>query len=125
MKKSGEDYLETVLQLDEEHGKVRTTDVANRLGVSKPSVNRAMKVLAADGYIEQETYGDIHLTEKGRLKAAQVYFRHKTLTSFFIDVLGVDAVTAEEDACLIEHDISSVTMERLASFLREYLQTDT
>ena len=53
MKKSGEDYLETVLQLDEEHGKVRTTDVANRLGVSKPSVNRAMKVLAADGYIEQ------------------------------------------------------------------------
>ncbi len=125
MKKSGEDYLEAVLQINEESGRVRTTDVANRLGVSKPSVNRAMKVLAADGYIEQQTYGEIHLTEKGRLKAAQVYFRHKTLTSFFIDVLGVDAVTAEEDACLIEHDISSVTMERLASFLREYLQTDT
>lgn len=125
MKKSGEDYLEAVLQISEESGRVRTTDVANRLGVSKPSVNRAMKVLAADGYIEQQTYGEIHLTEKGRLKAAQVYFRHKTLTSFFIDVLGVDAVTAEEDACLIEHDISSVTMERLASFLREYLQTDT
>ena len=125
MKKSGEDYLETVLQLDEEHGKVRTTDVANRLGVSKPSVNRAMKVLAADGYIEQETYGDIHLTEKGRLKAAQVYFRHKTLTSIFIDMLGVDPAIAEKDASLIDHDISATTMERLASFLQSYLQKES
>jgi DtxR family Mn-dependent transcriptional regulator len=124
MKKSGEDYLETVLQLSEENEKVRTTDVANRLGVSKPSVNRAMKILACDGYIEQETYGDIHLTEKGRLKAAQVYFRHKTLTSFFVDVLGVDPVVAEEDACLIEHDISSATMEKLASFLQSYLESE-
>jgi DtxR family Mn-dependent transcriptional regulator len=125
MKKSGEDYLEAVLQLSEEHEKVRTTDVANQLGVSKPSVSRAMKILAADGYIEQETYGDIRLTEKGRLKAAQVYFRHKTITSFLIDVLGVDPVTAEEDACLIEHDISAVTMEKLASFLQAYLSKES
>jgi DtxR family Mn-dependent transcriptional regulator len=125
MKKSGEDYLEAVLQLSEEHAKVRTTDVANQLGVSKPSVSRAMKILAADGYIEQETYGDIRLTEKGRLKAAQVYFRHKTITSFLIDVLGVDPVTAEEDACLIEHDISAVTMEKLASFLQAYLSKES
>jgi DtxR family Mn-dependent transcriptional regulator len=120
MQKSGEDYLEAVLALSEEHEKVRTTDVALRLGVSKPSVNRAMKVLSQDGYIRQETYGDIHLTEKGRLKASQIYFRHKTLTSFLIEVLGVDAVIAEQDACLIEHDISSETMEKLASFLRSY-----
>ncbi|MCK9524266.1 MAG: metal-dependent transcriptional regulator [Proteobacteria bacterium] len=125
MKKSGEDYLEAVLQLSEEHEKVRTTDVANQLGVSKPSVSRAMKILAADGYVEQETYGDIRLTEKGRLKAAQVYFRHKTITSFLIDVLGVDPVTAEEDACLIEHDISAVTMEKLASFLQAYLSKES
>lgn len=120
MQKSGEDYLEAVLALSEEHEKVRTTDVALRLGVSKPSVNRAMKVLSQDGYIRQETYGDIHLTEKGRLKASQIYFRHKTLTSFLIEVLGVDPVIAEQDACLIEHDISSETMEKLASFLRSY-----
>jgi Mn-dependent DtxR family transcriptional regulator len=123
MQKSGEDYLEAVLALSEEHEKVRTTDVALRLGVSKPSVNRAMKVLAQDGYIRQETYGDIHLTEKGRLKASQVYFRHKTLTSFLIEVLAVDPVVAEQDACLIEHDISSETMEKLASFLRSYQQS--
>ncbi|MEA4860332.1 Transcriptional regulator MntR [bioreactor metagenome] len=122
MQKSGEDYLEAVLALSEEHEKVRTTDVALRLGVSKPSVNRAMKVLSQDGYIRQETYGDIHLTEKGRLKASQIYFRHKTLTSFLIEVLGVDPVIAEQDACLIEHDISSETMEKLASFLRSYQQ---
>jgi len=120
MHKSGEDYLEAVLALSQEHEKVRTTDVALRLGVSKPSVNRAMKVLASEGYVNQETYGDIHLTEKGRLKASQVYFRHKILTSFLKDVLGVDAVIAEQDACLIEHDISSETMEKLASFLRSY-----
>lgn len=108
------------MALSQEHEKVRTTDVALRLGVSKPSVNRAMKVLASEGYVNQETYGDIHLTEKGRLKASQVYFRHKILTSFLKDVLGVDAVIAEQDACLIEHDISSETMEKLASFLRSY-----
>ncbi|NLK06955.1 MAG: metal-dependent transcriptional regulator [Spirochaetales bacterium] len=120
MQKSGEDYLEAVLALSEEHEKVRATDVALRLGVSKPSVNRAMKVLSQDGYIRQETYGDIHLTEKGKLKASQIYFRHKTLTSFLQEVLGVDPVIAEQDACLIEHDISSETMEKLASFLRSY-----
>lgn len=108
------------MALSEEHEKVRTTDVALRLGVSKPSVNRAMKVLSQDGYIRQETYGDIHLTEKGKLKASQIYFRHKTLTSFLQEVLGVDPVIAEQDACLIEHDISSETMEKLASFLRSY-----
>jgi len=125
MQKSGEDYLEAILALSQEHEKVRTTDVALRLGVSKPSVNRAMKVLAAEGYVNQETYGDIHLTEKGRLKASQVYFRHKTLTSFLRDVLRVDPVIAEQDACLIEHDISSETMEKLASFLRSYQETQT
>ncbi|MDX9824620.1 MAG: metal-dependent transcriptional regulator [Sphaerochaeta sp.] len=125
MQKSGEDYLEAILALNQEHEKVRTTDVALRLGVSKPSVNRAMKVLASEGYVNQETYGDIHLTEKGRLKASQVYFRHKTLTSFLRDVLRVDAVIAEQDACLIEHDISSETMEKLASFLRSYQETQT
>jgi Mn-dependent DtxR family transcriptional regulator len=118
MQKSGEDYLEAILAIGQEKTKVRTTDVAVRLGVSKPSVNRAMKVLGADGYVTQQAYGDIELTEKGRIKASQVYFRHKTLTSFLQDTLGVDPVVAEQDACLIEHDISSETMEKLASFMR-------
>ncbi len=118
MQKSGEDYLEAVLAIHQEKGKVRTTDVALRLGVSKPSVNRAMKILSSDGYIHQETYGDIELTEKGEIKASQVYFRHKTLTTFLSEMLGVDPKIAEQDACLIEHDISSETMEKLAIFMQ-------
>ena len=120
MQKSGEDYLEAVLAIHQDKGKVRTTDVALRLGVSKPSVNRGMKILMADGYIHQETYGDIELTEKGELKASQVYFRHKTLTTFLNKMLGVDQKIAEQDACLIEHDISSETMEKLAIFMQKH-----
>lgn len=120
MQKSGEDYLEAVLAIHQDKGKVRTTDVALRLGVSKPSVNRAMKILMADGYVHQETYGDIELTEKGVLKASQVYFRHKTLTTFLSEMLGVDQKIAEQDACLIEHDISSETMEKLAIFMQKH-----
>jgi len=120
MQKSGEDYLEAVLAIHQDKGKVRTTDVALRLGVSKPSVNRGMKILMADGYIHQETYGDIELTEKGELKASQIYFRHKTLTTFLNKMLGVDQKIAEQDACLIEHDISSETMEKLAIFMQKH-----
>ena len=120
MHKSGEDYLEAVLAIHQDKGKVRTTDVALRLGVSKPSVNRAMKILMADGYVHQETYGDIVLTEKGEIKASQVYFRHKTLTTFLSEMLGVDPIIAEQDACLIEHDISSETMEKLAIFMQNH-----
>lgn len=122
MRESGEDYLEAVLELEQEHGSVRLTDVALKIGVTKPSVSRAMKILQADGYIHQETYGTIELTAKGRLKASQVYSRHKTLTTFLGDVLGLDAVTAEADACRMEHILSAETMERLAAFVEEHKQ---
>ncbi|MFA6844655.1 MAG: metal-dependent transcriptional regulator [Sphaerochaetaceae bacterium] len=118
MRKSGEDYLEAVLAIEEEKTVVRITDVANRLGVSKPSVSRAMKNLMEGGYIDQPSYGDISLTAKGRTIASQVYFRHKTLTLFLNEVLGVDKDVATHDACLIEHDISSETLEKLAAFLQ-------
>ncbi len=119
MRQSGEDYLEAVLSLEQEHKAVRLTDVAAKLGVTKPSVNRAMKLLQNDGYIHQETYGTIELTPKGRLKAAQVYRRHRVLTLFLGEILGVDGKTAEEDACRMEHVLSSETMERLAAFVEE------
>lgn len=122
MRESGEDYLEAVLELEEEHGTVRLTDVAKKIGVTKPSVSRAMKILQHDGYIHQETYGTIELTAKGRLKAAQVYHRHKTLTVFLEDVLGVSPDTAENDACRMEHILSTQTMEKLAAFVDEHKQ---
>jgi Mn-dependent DtxR family transcriptional regulator len=119
MRESGEDYLEAVLELEHEHGTVRLTDVAKKIGVTKPSVSRAMKILQSDGYIHQETYGAIELTSKGRLKANQVYHRHKTLTVFLEDVLGVSPETAENDACRMEHILSAQTMERLSAFVEE------
>ncbi len=122
MQKSGEDYLESVLQLSEgkEDKGVRITDIARKIGVSKPSVIRAMQILKDDGYVTQESYGDIFLTAKGKVKAGQVYYRHSMLTRFFRDVLGVEAGQAEKDACLIEHDISSESMEKLVSFMENY-----
>lgn len=126
MQKSGEDYLEALLMLVEETGSenVHTTDVARHLGVSKPSVSRAMGILRDEGYVNQETYGVITLSEKGRAKASQVLSRHQILLRFFHEVLGVEQKIAEHDACLIEHDISSESMESLASFVRIHAKSD-
>ncbi|MCH3907459.1 MAG: metal-dependent transcriptional regulator [Sphaerochaeta sp.] len=123
MHKSGEDYLEAVLAIEEEHGVVRTTDVANRLGLSKPSVSRAMQNLMDGGYVVRPSYGDIKLTDKGREVASRMYGRHKMLTRFFHEVLGVDGKVAEHDACLIEHDISEETFDKLSAYLHT-LQSD-
>ena len=124
MNKSGEDYLEAILNIESEQGFVRITDIAQRLEVSKPSVNRAMKVLREDGYVNHETYGQITLTEKGKVHAAMVYKRHTTLVKFLRDVLHVSEEVSERDACLIEHDVSSETMEKITSFLENYLEED-
>lgn len=117
MRESGEDYLETILALEQENHAVRLTDVAIRLKVTKPSASRAMKILQSSGYIHQEAYGTIELTPKGRLKAAQIYRRHRLLTTFFGEILGVDPIIAEEDACRVEHVLSSETMEKLTAFV--------
>lgn len=122
MQKSGEDYLEAILVQEIRHDsdKVRSTDIAKHLGVSRPSVSRAMSILKADGYVEMETYGDVSLTAKGRAVAEEVYDRHRMLTRFLRDILGVDREIAEHDACLIEHDISSQSMQKLTEFIRTY-----
>ena len=122
MQKSGEDYLEAILVQEIRHDsdKVRSTDIARHLGVSRPSVSRAMSILKAEGYVEMETYGDVSLTAKGRAVTEEVYDRHRMLTRFLRDILGVDREIAEHDACLIEHDISSQSMQKLTEFIRTY-----
>ncbi len=121
MLRAGEDYLEAILSIEKKqgHGGVRITDVAHNLSVTKPSVIRSIKALMKDGYVNQEAYGDIYLTEKGRLKASQVLSRHTTIRKFLIDVLGVEEEQADRDACKIEHVVSSETMEKLSSFVAE------
>lgn len=119
LKESGEDYLEAVLELEKKNGIVRSVDVASYLGVSKPSVSRAMGNLKEAGYISMETYGDITLTDKGREYAAMVLGRHKVLSAFFVQVLGVSPNIAEKDACRAEHILSTQTMEKIQQFMQK------
>ena len=105
---SSEDYLEAMLMMREQHGYVRSIDIAAELGVTKPSVSYATKRLRENGYITMDKEGLITLTESGYAIASRIYERHKTLTAFFVR-LGVDEETAREDACKVEHDLSEQT----------------
>ena len=110
--KASEDYLEAMLMMKEKHGFIRSIDVAEQLRVTKPSVSYATKRLRENGYITMDADGLITLTDAGMEIAGSMYERHKMLTEFLIR-LGVDEVTAREDACKMEHDISEETFAAL------------
>lgn len=116
--KSAEDYLEMILRLSEEKGYVRSVDIATGLQVSKPSVSVAMKHLREDGYITMDKDNYIGLTETGMEIARRIYDRHKALTQILIRI-GVDPVTAQEDACKVEHDISTQTYDAIVRQLEK------
>lgn len=117
---SGEDYLETILILHKNTGFVRSIDIANELGYSKPSISRAVGILKNDGYITVEPSGQIVLTDSGKAKAEQVYERHLMLRKFLTDILGVSSENSEQDACRIEHILSDETYEKLKGFIENY-----
>ena len=116
---SGEDYLETILRLYRKQGYVRSTDIANDMNYTKASFSRAVKILKEDGYIYLDPNKMIFLTEKGTQKAVEIYERHEMLTQFLTEVLGIDAETAEHDACHMEHAISDSTFQGLKALLEE------
>ena len=116
---SAEDYLEAILKISEKKGSVRSIDIVNELGFSKPSISIAMKRLRENGYIEMDGDNLITLTKNGRDIAEKIYNRHKTLTSFLIGI-GVDEKTAERDACKIEHDLSDITFEKITEFAKKF-----
>ena len=111
IQESAENYLETILILKNKNGAVRSIDIANELGFSKPSVSVAMKNLRENGYIEVDSSGYITLLDSGRQIAEKIYERHTTLSKWLVS-LGVDAKTAA-DACRIEHIISSESFEAI------------
>ena len=117
MTSSLEDYLEAVFILSKQKGNVRLTDIAEFLAVSKPSVNRAIKTLTQNGFLEHITYGDIVITPEGESYAANVLRRHKLIKQFLINELGVDEKIAEYDACQMEHVMSPVTIDKLYEYL--------
>ena len=110
--RAAEDYLEAMLMMQQKHGYIRSIDIAEQLGVTKPSVTYTTKRLRENGYITMDRDGLITLTPSGMDIAARMLDRHHTLTKFLVG-LGVDAKTAEEDACKMEHDISPESFEAL------------
>ena len=119
MYESGEMYLETILILKKRNGQVRSIDIARELDFSKPSVSRAVGILKDDEFISIDESGLIDLTEKGRAKAKNIYEKHKNLTAFLIEIVGVSPEIAEEDACRMEHFISEETFEGIKRLLKE------
>lgn len=111
-------YLETIYVLSQEKGFVRSIDVCDRMGYSKPSVSRAMGLLRDGGYITVGKDGGLKLTEAGLEIADRTYERHKVLSKFFMSI-GVDKETATNDACKIEHVISSETFAALKKHMNE------
>lgn len=115
-----QDYLEAILSLSgESRQAVRVTDIAARLNIAKASVTQALGLLKEQGLIRQDRYGPVELTASGRIYALQVQYRHEVLRYFLIEVLGVPPSIAEEDACLLEHDLSNETFECLLLFLEK------
>lgn len=114
LKESGEMYLETILILSEKLSVVRSLDVAEYMGFSKPSVSRAVNILKRNDYLHIDSNGYLTLTESGYKVASKIYDRHQVLTKILIS-LGVDDKIAVEDACKMEHDISDETFECIKS----------
>jgi DtxR family Mn-dependent transcriptional regulator len=114
---SMEDYLEAVAMLRGKGKVVRVSQISRKLKVKMPSVTSALKKLSEQKLVEHERYGHIKLTPEGDKVARDVIYRHKALTRFFAQALGINRETAEEDACKIEHVISPLSMERLAKFV--------
>lgn len=113
---SAEDYLETIYVLAQRNGTVRSIDIANELGFSKPSVSVAMKKLREEKLISVDDKGYISLTSNGEKIALTTYQRHTFLTKWLVS-LGVDEKTAEQDACRIEHVVSEESFLKIKSFV--------
>lgn len=118
---SAEDYLEAILMLKERKGQVRSIDIVNEMGYSKPSISIAMKHLRESGYIMMDNESYITLTDAGMEIAQRIYTRHKLLTKFLVS-LGIGEKTAAADACKMEHDLSDETFEKLKEHAKKHLQ---
>ncbi len=116
---SMEMYLETVYILESNHGHAHGVDIAERLGVSKPSVTKAIKYLSAQGFVNKQKYGTITLTEKGRELSGKIYSSHQLIELFLEHSLKLSAEEASTNACKIEHVLSDEMLEAIKSYLKK------
>lgn len=117
-------YLRTIYELQEESGHVRVTDIAQRLGVGKAAVSLALRGLLARRLVRHKHYQVVELTEAGAVEAQRVMARFTILRQFLTQVLGVTPPLADRDACLMEHYVSSATVDRLVDMIRFFQQRD-
>ncbi|HSR03382.1 MAG TPA: metal-dependent transcriptional regulator [Proteiniclasticum sp.] len=113
-------YLATIMLLEEEHGSAKVVEIAEILGVTKPSVSKAMSQLLEDGYIDKELYGHITLTEKGRQAADKVVRKRRLIISYLQHSLGLSKEEASKNACRMEHVISDEMLEGIRTYLGEH-----
>lgn len=118
LQESGEMYLETILILSQKKPYVRSLDVAEYMGFSKPSVSRAVGLLRNGGYLDTDDSGHLILTAPGKEIAEKIYERHQVLTDVLVK-LGVNKQTAVDDACKIEHDISDESFEIIKKWIKK------
>ena len=119
LQESGEMYLETILMLSKSNPTVRSIDISEYMGYSKPSVSRAVNLLKNGGYIVMDEENYITLTESGREVAEKIYSRHTVLTKMLV-ALGVPQEVAAEDACRMEHTISDTSFEAIKRHLEAH-----
>lgn len=119
---ANEDYLECIVRLEQEGAQgegIRSVDIAQQLGVSKASVNKAVTVLKEQGLVEQSHYGKVVLTDAGRDLGSAVWYRHRLIRTFLIQELGVPFERADTEACMMEHALSEDTMQRWLGYLEQ------
>ncbi|MBA7714605.1 HTH-type transcriptional regulator MntR [subsurface metagenome] len=119
-----EDYLEAIFNLAGESNVAHSKDIAKLLGVAKPSVTGALKLLAKKGLVNYRPYGYVTLTDSGVAQAARVAGKHNIIKSFFVNILGVDAKVAQEAACKAEHALGPAIVSRLLDFTDFITQTN-
>jgi len=125
MTASQEEYLKSIYILYKNNKSVRVTDLAEKMRVSKPSVNRAIKILKEDELVEFESYGEIKLTKKGEKEAKEIIKRHETLKAFLTEILKIDVKMAEHEANKMKHAVSESTIEKLEKYIQTIIDVES
>ena len=118
---SQEEYLKTIYLLEKNQQKVRVTDIAQKMNITKPSVNKALRILKDLKLINYEVYGNIELTNEGGKNAKEIIKKQDTLEIFLIGILGIDKKQAEEEAKAIKHAMSKESIEKLDNYITKIL----
>lgn len=120
---SNEMYLETIFILEGEHGHAHVADIAEKMGVTKPSVTKAMDLFKKQNLIKQESYGPVTLTEKGKIVSKHIYRKHRLITRYLEKSLALSPDEASENACRMEHSITDAMFKAIEIYLDENKQS--